>query len=138
MIGIVVVAHAPLATALLSCGTHVLGTVDSVVPYDVGADDDPDATTRAVLDAIRRVDQGSGVLVLVDLLGATPANAATRAIEQAAAAGHEALLVAGVNAPMLLRVLTYRHLSLADAAHHGRSGGVQGMVTVDCGAPPAF
>ncbi len=138
MIGVVIVAHAPLASAMMACATHVLSVIEHAVAYDVGADDDPAATQAAVLDAIRRVDQGNGVVVLVDLLGATPANAASRAIEQAVSEGSESLLVAGVNAPMLLRALTYRHLTLAEVAHHARTGGVQGMVTVDCTAPPAF
>ena len=67
------------------------------------ADADPTAEIARARQAVADVDGGDGVLVLVDMFGATPGNIAT----QLSQAGRVEI-VAGVNLPMLMRVLCYR------------------------------
>jgi PTS system ascorbate-specific IIA component len=62
-------------------------------------------------------------LVLTDVVGATPANVAQQLVD-----GQEARLVAGVNLPMLLRSISYRHEPLDDLVARALSGGAQGVV----------
>lgn len=104
MIGILVVAHGTLAESLIDCATHVLGErPPQLAAIDFIGHADPNER-QAVLDArIRELDQGEGVLVLVDMYGATPSNTLCRALEPAHVEG-----VAGVNLPMLLKALNYR------------------------------
>jgi PTS system mannose-specific IIA component len=131
MTGIVIVVHAPLGGALLDCVSHVLGPIQDVVVHDVEADDMPDDVTPQVLRDILRADRGAGVLVMTDLVGATPANIAKRAVADAQAQGVPCCVVAGLNTPMLLRALTYRGCNLAQTREKALAGGVEGVLRVD-------
>jgi len=132
MTGIVIVVHTPLGSAMLDCAGHVMGAVGDVAVHDIMADDMPDARTPAVVaDILRLGRDGNGVLVLTDLVGATPANIAKRAVLEAQAQGVQCAVLAGLNTPMLLRALTYRNLSLAETREKALAGGVQGVLRVD-------
>ena len=135
MIGIVIVAHAPLATALLGCAEHVFGAVPDVTPLDVPPRADAVEWAQTIQQAIARADQGDGVLVLTDLFGATPSNLATRASGAAMTAGTRSVVVAGANAPMLMRAITYRHMALDEVVQRALSGGTQGVLKVGTTAP---
>jgi len=131
MIGIVIVVHTPLGGALLNCASHVLGQVEDVSVHDILPDDKPDALAPQVLRDILQADHGDGVLVLTDLVGATPANIAKRAVAEAQASGVPCCVVAGLNTPMLLRALTYRDQPLSEMREKALSGGMQGVLRVD-------
>ncbi|HYG45697.1 MAG TPA: PTS mannose transporter subunit IIA [Bordetella sp.] len=132
MTGIVIVVHAPLGEAMREFAEHVLGEAGGpMAVHDIQADDTPATQVPAVLRDIRAADQGAGVLVLTDLIGATPANIAKRAVADAQAQGTQCCVVAGLNTSMLLRALTSRGLSLADTREKALAGGVQGCLRVD-------
>ncbi len=131
MVGIVIVAHAPLGQAIMNCTAHVMGKVENVAVHDIEPDDMPDDLAPAVLKDIQTADHGAGVLVLTDLVGATPANIAKRAVDDANALGVHCCVLAGLNTPMLLRALTYRDLPLEQIREKALSGGVEGVLRVD-------
>lgn len=131
MTGIVIVAHTPLGGALMDCAQHVLGALSGVSVHDVMPDDMPDDIAPEVLAAIMHADTGDGVLVLTDLVGATPANIAKRAVADAQSQGISCCVVAGLNTPMLLRAVTNRDLPLAAMREKALAGGVQGCLRVD-------
>ena len=131
MIGIVLIAHRPLASALASSAAHVYGCAPEIATSQLAVLDvvpgvDLQVTLAEARLRVDSVDSGHGVLVLTDALGATPGNVAA----QLAEAGRVAV-VAGVNLPMLLRTLCYRGDSLADGVDKALAGGVQGVVRVD-------
>jgi len=130
MNGIVVIAHAPLASALRQCVLHVFpDAANAVVALDVPANQPPDET----LAQARVLAQQLGsehVLVLTDLFGATPCNVALRLVD-----GVPSRLLAGVNLPMLLRAVTYRHESLDMLVSRALAGGTQGIIPVAVTAP---
>lgn len=130
MNGIVVIAHAPLASALRQCVLHVFpDAASAVVALDVPANQPPDET----LAQARVLAQQLGsehVLVLTDLFGATPCNVALRLVD-----GVHSRLLAGVNLPMLLRAVTYRHESLDMLVSRALAGGTQGIIPVAVTAP---
>jgi PTS system ascorbate-specific IIA component len=130
MTGIVVIAHAPLASALGQCVEHVYSCEPGVTRREVRVlDVTPGETFEASVARARalvaEVDAGQGVLVLTDAFGATPGNVAT----QLADPGHVAV-VAGVNLPMLLRAVCYRAGPLAELVTKAMSGGEQGILQV--------
>jgi PTS system ascorbate-specific IIA component len=132
MTGIVIVVHTPLGSAMMDCAGHVMGQVKEVSVHDIHADDMPEAMTPGVVaDILRLGKDGAGVLVLTDLVGATPANIAKRAVVEAQAQGVQCAVLAGLNTPMLLRALTYRDLPLAETREKALAGGVQGVLRVD-------
>jgi PTS system ascorbate-specific IIA component len=127
---ILIIAHAPLASALQACVLHVFpDAADAVIAMDVQAD----MPTNAVLTAARQhlenivTDQ---VLVLTDVFGATPCNIAQKVVD-----GVRSKLVAGVNVPMLLRTVNYRHEPLDVLVTRAITGGTQCIMQVAVTAP---
>lgn len=132
MTGIVIVVHAPLGEAMREFAVHVLGEAGNRMSvHDIQPEDMPEEQVPALLSAIRAADEGQGVLVLTDLIGATPANIAKRAVAEAQALGTQCCVVAGLNTSMLLRALTSRDQGLAQARAKALAGGVQGCLQVD-------
>jgi PTS system ascorbate-specific IIA component len=129
-VGIVLIAHAPLASALAAAAAHVYACAPEragaqLRVFDVQPDSDTTANVAQARTLLREIDSGSGVLVLTDAFGASPGNAAA----QLAEAGRVAV-IAGVNLPMLLRALCYREGSLAETTEKALAGGVQGVMQV--------
>lgn len=130
MTGIVLIAHAPLASALESCVEHVYTCEPGLAKANLRALDVPPGALPDELEVRARqlvdeVDSGNGVLVLTDAFGATPGNVAARLNEPGRVS-----VIAGVNLPMLLRAICYRDAALADIAEKALSGGQQGMMQV--------
>ncbi|MBV8618927.1 MAG: PTS fructose transporter subunit IIA [Curvibacter sp.] len=127
---IFIIAHAPLAHALRQCALHVFPDCDrDVVALDVQPNVSPEETLAAARIALRQMGS-RGALVLTDVFGATPCNVAQKLVD-----GVQSRLVAGVNLPMLLRTVTYRHESLDALVSRAVVGGTQGVLQVAITAP---
>lgn len=127
---ILIIAHAPLASALRACVLHVFPEVgESVLALDVPADIPVDAMTQLINEQIAPWSADS-ILILTDVFGATPCNIAQRIAD-----GIRVKLVTGVNLPMLLRTVNYRHESLDILAGRAVSGGTQCIMQVAAAAP---
>lgn len=127
---ILLIAHAPLGQALYACAEHVFADCrDYVSVLDVLADESPEHTLqrgRAMLDS----SGAARTLVMADVVGATPSNVAQRLVD-----GNAAQLLVGVNLPMLLRAICYRHEPLAVLVDKALAGGQQGMLHMGSSAP---
>lgn len=124
-IGILLIAHAPLASALRDCVLHVYPELaDAVLALDV-APDEATETTRLAAVALLAQLHTADVLVLTDVLGATPCNIAQKVVD-----GTHSQLVAGVNLPMLLRTVNYRHEPLDALVARALTGGAQCIMQV--------
>jgi PTS system ascorbate-specific IIA component len=134
MNGILIIAHAPLANALRQCALHVFpdcGT--SVAAIDVQPNLPPEETlgaARIALDQLGGPPHVKGVLVLTDIFGATPSNVAQKLVD-----GVHSRLITGVNLPMLLRSVSYRHETLDALVSRAVVGGTQGVMQVTVTAP---
>jgi len=104
MIGVMVVSHEPLGTALIRCTRHVFGRLlPQLAALDVIPDEDPAAASQAARDLLARINDGSGVIVFTDCFGATPSRIAMQLAQPL-----KVYVVAGVNLPMLLKAITQR------------------------------
>ena len=122
---IFIVAHAPLAQALKACAMHVYPEcAHEVLALDVQADDTPEQSLEAAQLLWAGVPDGD-VLVLTDVLGAPPANVALQW-----ARGRKTKVLAGVNLPMLLRSVCYRHEPLEGLLQRALTGGALGVVEI--------
>jgi len=125
MPGILIIAHAPLASALKSVAEHTFPNCSQTLEaFDVPADmpaDKVEAQARALLQRVRSPE----ALILTDVFGATPCNVALRLAE-----GAQVSVVAGVNVPMLWRSLCYAHESLDAVVARALGGAMQGVVQV--------
>lgn len=124
MIGILIIAHGTLGESLIQCASHVLGKRPTHLQHlAVSTQDDPAQLLPKAQAMIAGLDDGQGVLVLSDIYGATPCNMVTKLVSQDGVAG-----VAGVNLPMLVRVLNYRQEPLETCIDKAISGGREGVV----------
>lgn len=124
MIGILIIAHGGLGGSLISCVSHVLGKKPPQLEYlAVGTDDDPSEILPLAQQLVKDLDTGQGVLVLSDMYGATPCNIVLKLLSPDHVEG-----VAGVNLPMLVRVLNYRETSIKKCLEKAISGGRDGVV----------
>ena len=128
--GILIIAHAPLASALRACVLHVYPDAsDGVVALDVPANENPEVTRAAAKVLLSRFNTPQA-LVLTDVFGATPCNVAQKVVD-----GHTSKLVAGVNLPMLLRTVNYRNEALDVLITRALAGGAQSIMQVAVTAP---
>jgi len=124
LIGVLIVTHGEIGTALLESARQILAVeVPQVATLSVWRQDDPDDLVLRARELLDGIDAGDGVLVLTDIFGATPGNVVSRLLEDGRVEG-----VSGVSLPMLLRVLTRRNGSLPAAVQRARSGGAEGVV----------
>ena len=125
MIGILIIAHGDLGNSLISCVHHVLGKqAPQLASLAVHTHDDPLDLLPHAKAMVAELDTGDGVIVLSDIYGASPCNLVTKLLEPDRVAG-----VAGVNLPMLVRVMTYRNESLSKVVTKAVSGGRYGVVS---------
>jgi PTS system ascorbate-specific IIA component len=130
MNSILIIAHSPLASALRQCALHVFpDCANGVAALDVQPNVPPEETSAQVRIMLAQAGT-SGVLVLTDVFGATPCNIAQKLVD-----GQRSKLICGVNLPMLLRTVSYRHESLDALVSRAMVGGTQGVMQVAVTAP---
>jgi PTS system mannose-specific IIA component len=103
MIGMVLVTHGRLALEFRAALEHVVGPQSQIETITIGPDDDMDQRRRDIVDAVKRVDSGDGVVVLTDMFGGTPSNLALSVMN-----GGKTEVVAGINLPMLIKLASCR------------------------------
>lgn len=103
MIGMVLVTHGRLALEFRAALEHVVGPQSQIETITIGPDDDMDQRRRDIVDAVKRVDSGDGVVVLTDMFGGTPSNLALSVMN-----GDKTEVVAGINLPMLIKLASVR------------------------------
>ena len=82
MIGLVLVTHGRLANEFRAALEHVVGPQDQIEPVTIGPDDDVEQCRRDIIEAVKKVDTGDGVVILTDMFGGTPSNLAISVMSQ--------------------------------------------------------
>jgi mannose PTS system EIIA component len=119
MIGVVIVAHGGLAREFRAALEHVVGRQERLESLSIGPEDDVEARRMELIEIVRRVDAGNGVIVLTDMFGGTPSNLA---ISVMAETGAEVL--AGINLPMLIKLASVRgEATLPQAVNAAKEAG---------------
>lgn len=119
MIGLVLVTHGGLATEFRIAMEHVVGPQEAIETVCIGPDDDMEARRADIAAAVKRVDDGAGVILLTDLFGGTPSNLAISLLD----AGRIEV-IAGVNLPMLIRLESARRtMKVTEAVAAAREAG---------------
>ncbi len=111
MIGLVLVTHGRLAAEFVAAVEHVVGRQAALEGIAIGPDDDMEVRRADIAAAVARVETGQGVIILTDMFGGTPSNLA---ISLMVAGRIE--VIAGVNLPMLVRLVSVRDRMTVAAA----------------------
>ena len=124
MIGVLLITPGRLGAHFVETVTGMIGDLSRPTEVlEVHRHDDPDERSQAAADALARLDDGDGVLIITDAFGSTPSNIATRA-----AAPDRTRVVAGINLSMLVRVYNYPQLALDDLAASAIEAGRAGVM----------
>lgn len=119
MIGLVIVTHGGLAVEFRNALEHVVGRQTHLETIAIGPDDDANARRQDILDAVNRVEDGQGVIILTDMFGGTPSNLAISVMDEA-----KAEVIAGINLPILVKLASIRtEMTLPQAVALARDAG---------------
>lgn len=103
MIGIVIITHGNMGIELLKSAEMMIGQIQNAIAIPEGQD----ALEQDLVEAIGKVDDGSGVILLVDLCGGSCCNTAGLFLTNP-----NIEVISGVNLPMLIRLINYRDKGL--------------------------
>lgn len=127
MVGIVVVSHGGMAEGMLDAARMIVGEQERLVSVTLREADGIESLTERVAAAVEQVDAGDGVLVLVDVFGASPFNASARVAMQRG----KVEVLTGASLPMLLELVVQREgQDLAALTQVARDAGTSGIRTL--------
>jgi PTS system mannose-specific IIA component len=121
MIGVVVVTHGQLATELVNAAETIVGDLPRFAAVSIGWHEDTHDAREDISQAIARVRQDAGVLILTDMFGGTPSNLALTFLEE-----DKVEVITGVNLPMLIKLAGLTQTgdlrgAARDMREHGRN-----------------
>lgn len=123
-VGLLLITHNHIGEDLLHTARTMLGGMPlSTAALAILQTSDPETFYTQATELCEQLDTGDGVLVFTDIYGSTPSNIATRLLARG-----NIELIAGINLPMLVRVLNYPALSLAELVAKALSGGHDGIL----------
>ncbi len=121
MIGLVIASHGHLAEAFVETAEQIVGPIEGLACCSVERGTSPEAMKTQLKEAIAKVSQNDGVLVMTDLLGGSPCMNSLSICLQLTLE-----VVTGVNLPMVLKAASLRQTTLSlsqlagDLAQHGQ------------------
>lgn len=123
-VGVLLVTHETIGESMLQTTINILGlcplaTKALCVSFNIN----PEQIESDVRQCIKELDSGDGVMILTDLYGASPSNIAHRLSDN-----DRIMVVAGLNLPMLMRVMNYPSLDIQQLVDKAISGGRQGII----------
>lgn len=123
-IGILLITHNNIGAALLDTALINLGRENpGVQTIQVGFDADPDKILVQCRHIVKEIDRGHGVLVLTDLYGSTPSNIANKLTDI-----NNTHVIAGINLPMVMKVINYAEESIDSLIERTLKGGKNGIL----------
>jgi PTS system mannose-specific IIA component len=122
-VGLLLVTHGNIGNSLHDAAITVIGSSPlRTKTLSVNINSKPEEMITDAISLVDKLDTGDGVLVLTDMYGSTPSNIACALREL------HVEVVAGLNLPMLIRILNYPNLSLHRLADKAVSGGKEGVM----------
>lgn len=118
VIGIVIVAHGGLAREYLLAVEHVVGIQEGIRTVAIDANHDRASKQAEICDAANSVDQGGGVVVVVDMFGGSPSN-----LSMMACRPDDRRILYGANLPLLIKLAKCRQKPLGDAVRAATEAG---------------
>jgi PTS system ascorbate-specific IIA component len=128
-VGLLVITHNGIGKDILATAGDIFGSIPMQVRViSITPQGSYEASLTKAEKEVQELDSGDGVLILTDIFGATPSNIALKA-----AKGRNACVIAGINLPMVVRVLNYSQLPLSKIVAKATSAGHDSII--ECGRP---
>jgi PTS system ascorbate-specific IIA component len=120
---ILLITHEELGTCMIDVACEILNcskTRPHLIEVPYGGN--PDEILKQAQAMIDKIDQGDGIIILTDMYGSTPSNIAKNLIHP------NTHVIAGLNLPMLVRVMNYHDKPMDIIIEKAISGGKEGIV----------
>lgn len=105
MISLLVISHGALAEGLLDAMQMITGPQEKVLALGLQESEAPEDLIERIREDVEALDDGDGVLIMVDLYGATPFNSGSRFFLESR---KKIEVITGVNLPMLVEIVISR------------------------------
>ena len=123
MIGVLITTHGNLGSELINAAELIRGKLKGIIPISVDQTKGVEDLKKEISTAIKRLDQGQGVLILTDLFGGTPSNISLSFMKEG-----KVEVITGINLPMLLKLPDIREgMSLNQFAQNIKDYGIKNI-----------
>lgn len=125
-VSILTITHGKLGHELLFTAKSMLSELPlKCKSLSVSDKCNPDELLNEAIQLCSELDEGDGILVLTDIFGSTPSNICNKLKSNT-----NVHVIAGLNLPMLIRVMNYPELCLQDIVEKALTGAHDGII--DC------
>jgi PTS system ascorbate-specific IIA component len=122
-VALLLVTHKKIASSLVEVASSIVNDApENLACIEVPMDAPTETMEATIDDKLDQLDQSEGMLILTDTYGGTPSNIANKFAHQ-----KKTCLISGLNLPMLLKIMNYRDLPLAELSEKIISGGKQSI-----------
>jgi len=123
MIGVLITTHGSLGSELIKAAELIRGSLKGIIHVSVDQTKGVEDLKKEISTAIKKLDQGRGVLILTDLFGGTPSNISLSFLKEG-----KVEVITGVNLPMLLKLPDIREdMSLKEFAQYIKEYGIKNI-----------
>jgi PTS system mannose-specific IIA component len=103
MVGVVLVTHPHLGEEFIRSAEMICGKLPRVLSVSIDTRKEVEELRRGIAEAIKKVDEGDGVLVLTDMFGGTPSNMSLAFLQE-----NRVEVLTGLNLPMMIKLSNCR------------------------------
>lgn len=122
-VALLLVTHKEIASSLIEVASSIVNdSPDNFACVEVPMDAPVDVMESKINDLLNQLDRNDGLLILTDMYGGTPSNIAKKLLHH-----EDTHFISGLNLPMLVKIMNYRNLPLAELSEKVLSGGKQGI-----------
>lgn len=127
MYGILLLSHGDLAKEFLNTSRMILGDQEEVLALGLQPDESRESFEKKIIEACSKLYKKDGLLILTDLYGGTPTNAAIFSTLQR----YEKLqILTGLNFSMLLEAIINRNTDVDAILERLKLAGIQGICNI--------
>ncbi len=120
LVGAVLVTHANLGEVLVETARAIVGDAEHIETVSLAWGDPLEDAEERIQAALKKVDQGSGVIILTDMFGGTPSNLSLAFLEE-----DRVEVISGVNLAMVIKISNQGSETLSDLAQTVREHGIK-------------
>jgi mannose PTS system EIIA component len=103
MVGVVLVTHPHLGEEFIRSAEMICGKMARVLTVSIDTRKEVEELRRGIAEAIKKVDEGEGVLILTDMFGGTPSNMSLAFLQES-----RVEVLSGLNLPMMIKLSNCR------------------------------
>jgi len=123
MIGVLITTHGNLGSELIRAAELIRGSLKGIVHVSIDQTKGVEDLKKEISMALKKLDQGKGVLILTDLFGGTPSNISLSFLKEG-----KVEVITGVNLPMLLKLPDIREgMQLKEFARSIKDYGIKNI-----------